>query len=214
MDLTHLRIRRLELDDTRLLFTLDNGMRIDEPIQAQRLLAKATPAQRAQWQLTDDSHGVNWPAVAPPSAQGLLNMPMLLWRRRTARAQARLVAVHGRFDALTPGERELVALARLDTDMSDSGYARYFDHWDALTRSCALQALTAIGASQVRQAIDGLGAVFERLEEDPDLLSIEDILDAMSETDRQRVDGWEEVYYRQSSALARLGLIHYGVDKA
>jgi len=36
----------------------------------------------------------------------------------------------------------------------------------------------------------------------------------MSETDRQRVDGWEEVYYRQSSALARLGLIHYGVDKA
>lgn len=134
MDLTHLRIRRLELDDTRLLFTLDNGMRIDEPIQAQRLLAKATPAQRAQWQLTDDSHGVNWPAVAPPSAQGLLNMPMLLWRRRTARAQARLVAVRGRFDALTPGERELVALARLDADMSDSGYARYFDHWDALTR--------------------------------------------------------------------------------
>ncbi|RBK07145.1 DUF4375 domain-containing protein, partial [Xanthomonas oryzae pv. oryzae] len=31
MDLTHLRIRRLELDDTRLLFTLANSIRIDEP---------------------------------------------------------------------------------------------------------------------------------------------------------------------------------------
>ncbi|REI38289.1 DUF4375 domain-containing protein, partial [Xanthomonas oryzae pv. oryzae] len=27
-------------------------------------------------------------------------------------------------------------------------------------------------------------------------------------------DGWEEVYYRRSDELARLGLIHYGVDKA
>ncbi|NEL42428.1 MAG: DUF2442 domain-containing protein, partial [Xanthomonas perforans] len=67
MDLTQLRIRRLELDDTRLLFTLANGIRIDEPIKAQRLLLKATPPQRAQWQLTDDGFGVNWPAVAPPT---------------------------------------------------------------------------------------------------------------------------------------------------
>ncbi len=214
MDLTQLRIRRLELDDTRLLFTLANGIRIDEPIKEQRLLSKATPPQRAQWQLTDDGFGVNWPAVAPPTDEGLLNMPELLWRRRSARAQTKLTALRGRMDALSPGERELVALARLDADMSESGYARYFDRWDAATRRDALQGLGAMGAVQARQAIEGLGTVFERLEEDPNLLSIEDILDAMSETDRQRVDGWEEVYYRRSGELARLGLTHYGVDKA
>ncbi|MBB2806306.1 DUF4375 domain-containing protein [Xanthomonas arboricola] len=214
MDLTQLRIRRLELDDTRLLFTLANGIRIDEPIKEQRLLSKATPPQRAQWQLTDDGFGVNWPAVAPPTDEGLLNMPELLWRRRSARAQTKLTALRGRMDALSPGERELVALARLDADMSESGYARYFDRWDAATRRDALQGLGAMGAAQARQAIEGLGTVFERLEEDPNLLSIEDILDAMSETDRQRVDGWEEVYYRRSGELARLGLTHYGVDKA
>lgn len=214
MDLTQLRIRRLELDDTRLLFTLANGIRIDEPIKAQRLLLKATPPQRAQWQLTDDGFGVNWPAVAPPTDEGLLNMPELLWRRRSARAQTKLTALRGHMDALSPGERELVALARLDADMSESGYARYFDRWDAATRRDALQGLGAMGAVQARQAIEGLGTVFERLEEDPNLLSIEDILDAMSETDRQRVDGWEEVYYRRSGELARLGLSHYGVDKA
>ncbi|KPN07090.1 DMP19 family protein [Xanthomonas arboricola] len=214
MDLTQLRIRRLELDDTRLLFTLANGIRIDEPIKAQRLLLKATPPQRAQWQLTDDGFGVNWPAVAPPTDEGLLNMPELLWRRRSARAQTKLTALRGSMDALSPGERELVALARLDADMSESGYARYFDRWDAATRRDALQGLGAMGAVQARQAIEGLGTVFERLEEDPNLLSIEDILDAMSETDRQRVDGWEEVYYRRSGELARLGLTHYGVDKA
>ncbi|MBB3761835.1 DMP19 family protein [Xanthomonas arboricola] len=214
MDLTQLRIRRLELDDTRLLFTLANGIRIDEPIKAQRLLLNATPPQRAQWQLTDDGFGVNWPAVAPPTDEGLLNMPELLWRRRSARAQTKLAALRGRMDALSPGERELVALARLDADMSESGYARYFDRWDAATRRDALQGLGAMGAVQARQAIEGLGTVFERLEEDPNLLSIEDILDAMSETDRQRVDGWEEVYYRRSGELARLGLTHYGVDKA
>ncbi|WP_024939509.1 DMP19 family protein [Xanthomonas arboricola] len=214
MDLTQLRIRRLELDDTRLLFTLANGIRIDEPIKAQRLLLKATPPQRAQWQLTDDGFGVNWPAVAPPTDEGLLNMPELLWRRRSARAQTKLTALRGSMDALSPGERELVALARLDADMSESGYARYFDRWDAATRRDALQGLGAMGAAQARQAIEGLGTVFERLEEDPNLLSIEDILDAMSETDRQRVEGWEEVYYRRSGELARLGLTHYGVDKA
>ncbi|MCC4601796.1 DMP19 family protein [Xanthomonas melonis] len=214
MDLTHLRIRRLELDDTRLLFTLTNGMRIDEPIQAHRLLQRAGPPQRAQWQLTEDGYGVNWPAIAPPTADGLLNMPELLWRRRAARAQAKLASVRGRLDALSPGERELIALARLDTDMSESGYARYFDRWDAATRSAALQGLAAMGATQTRQAIEGLGALFERLEEDPDLLSIEDILDAMNETERQRVQGWEDVYYRRLGDLARLGLTHYGVDKA
>ncbi|KAB7769828.1 DMP19 family protein [Xanthomonas maliensis] len=214
MDLTHLRIRRLELDDTRLLFTLANGMRIDEPIQAHRLLLRATPAQRAQWQFTDDGDGVNWPALAPPTDTGLLNMPELLWRRRIARATARLSALRGDLEALTPGERELVALSRLDADMTESGYARYFDRWDTLTRSSAVQALAAIGAAQLRQAIEGLGGVFERLEEDPDLLSIEDILDAMNENDRQRVDGWEQVYYRRSDELPRLGLAHYGVDKA
>ncbi|MBV6885135.1 DMP19 family protein [Xanthomonas euvesicatoria] len=214
MDLTHLRIRRLELDDTRVLFTLANGIRIDEPIQAHRLLLKASPPQRTQWQITEDGFGVNWPAVAPPTAEGLLNMPELLWRRRAARAQAKLAQLRGRMDALSPGERELIALARLDAEMNESGYARYFDRWDAATRSDALRGLAAMGAAQVRQAIEGLGAVFERLEEDPNLLSIEDILDAMSDTDRQRVDGWEEVYYRRSAELARLGLTHYGVDKA
>ncbi|MCC4634749.1 MULTISPECIES: DUF4375 domain-containing protein [Xanthomonas] len=214
MELTHLCIRRLELDDTRLLFTLANGIRIDEPIQAHRLLLKATPPQRAHWQITEDGHGVNWPAIVPPTAEGLLNMPELLWRRRTARAQAKLVTLRGHLDALSPGERELVALARLDADMLESGYARYFDRWDAATRSDAVRGLAAMGAAQTRQAIEGLGAVFERLEEDPDLLSIEDILDAMNEADRQRVQGWEEVYYRRSSDLARLGLVHYGVDKA
>ncbi|MBB5866055.1 DUF4375 domain-containing protein [Xanthomonas sp. 3058] len=214
MDLTHLRIRRLELDDTRLLFTLANGMRIDEPIQTQRLLIKASPTQRAQWQLTEDGFGVNWPAVAPPVAEGLLNMPALLWQRRLARVQAKLATLRGRLDALSPGERELIALARLDADMNESGYARYFDHWDATTRRDALAALAAMGAAQSRQAIEGLGAVFEHLEEDPNLLSIEDILDAMNDTDRQRVEGWEEVYYRRAGELARLGLTHYGVDKA
>ncbi|OCG87467.1 hypothetical protein LMG667_08760, partial [Xanthomonas euvesicatoria] len=129
-------------------------------------------------------------------------------------AQAKLAQLRGRMDALSPGERELIALARLDADMNESGYARYFDRWDAATRSDALRGLAAMGAAQARQAIEGLGAVFERLEEDPNLLSIEDILDAMSDTDRQRVDGWEEVYYRRSAELARLGLTHYGVDKA
>lgn len=75
MDLTQLRIRRLELDDTRLLFTLANGIRIDEPIQAHRLLFKAAPPQRAQWQLTDDGFGVNWPAVAPPRQTGCSTCP-------------------------------------------------------------------------------------------------------------------------------------------
>ncbi|QOY20115.1 DUF4375 domain-containing protein [Xanthomonas citri] len=214
MDLTHLRIRRLELDDTRLLFTLANGIRIDEPIQAHRLLLKASPPQRAQWQITEDGFGVNWPAVAPPTPEGLLNMPELLWRRRAARTQAKLTQLRGRMDALSPGERELIALARLDADMNESGYARYFDRWDAATRSDAVRGLAAMGAVQARQAIEGLGAVFERLEEDPNLLSIEDILDAMNDTDRQRVDGWEEVYYRRSAELAHLGLTHYGVDKA
>ncbi|RBG54045.1 DUF4375 domain-containing protein, partial [Xanthomonas oryzae pv. oryzae] len=52
-----------------------------------------------QWQITEDGFGVNWPAVAPPTPEGLLNMPALLWRRRSARVLAKLTNLRGRLDA-------------------------------------------------------------------------------------------------------------------
>lgn len=212
MDLSRLRIRRLEMDETRLLFTLVNGMRVDVLLSGYPALARAKPALCPHWQLTEDGYGVNWPDLAVPTTAGLLNILELLWKRRIEQAQLCLRTLHGCFDMLTLQHRELIGLDRLDMDMSGGGFARFFDSRDEATRTYALQALDVIGAHQLHQAIVGLNGLFGRLEQDLALLSVEDIIAAMDPLDKQRVEAWEQVYYAQSEHVARLGLTHYGLE--
>jgi sulfur relay (sulfurtransferase) DsrC/TusE family protein len=213
MDLTQLRIRRLELDDARLFFTLFNGVRLDEPIKGYLQLEKATPAQRLQWQPTADAFGVNWPQLEPSTPDGLVNVLDLLWERRCRAALKRLRSAGDTFAALSVQDQALVALWRLDTDLNNEGFLQFLSDWGDATCQAALTALQAIGAERTHAIVAQLRTLLDRFERDPAIRSVEDIARAMREDERRQLAALEEAYYDRPDALVGLALAHFGLDR-
>jgi hypothetical protein len=67
-------IRRVEVTDETITAHLADGRVISVPLAWSWRLSEATPAQRANWQLIGDGHGIHWPDVDEDiSAEGMLN---------------------------------------------------------------------------------------------------------------------------------------------
>jgi uncharacterized protein DUF2442 len=68
------RIADIEVTDETIIARLVDGRVISVPLAWSWRLSDATPAQRANWQLIADGHGVHWPDVDEDiSAEGMLN---------------------------------------------------------------------------------------------------------------------------------------------
>jgi hypothetical protein len=67
------RIARVDVSDETITAHLVDGRVIGVPLAWSWRLSEATPAQRANWQLIGDGHGVHWPDVDEDiSAEGML----------------------------------------------------------------------------------------------------------------------------------------------
>jgi hypothetical protein len=68
------RIARVEVTDEAIIAYLVDGRVISVPLVWSWRLSDATPAQRANWHLIGDGHGVHWPDVDEDiSAEGMLS---------------------------------------------------------------------------------------------------------------------------------------------
>lgn len=68
------RIDHVEVTDETITAHLIDGRVISVPLAWSWRLSEATPAQRANWTLIGDGHGVHWPDVDEDlSADGMLN---------------------------------------------------------------------------------------------------------------------------------------------
>ena len=68
------RITSVEVNDETITAHLIDGRVISVPLAWSWRLSDATPAQRANWRLIGDGHGVHWPDVDEDiSAEGMLN---------------------------------------------------------------------------------------------------------------------------------------------
>lgn len=68
------RIEHVEVTDETITAHLVDGRVISVPLAWSWRLSEATPAQRANWELIGDGHGVHWPDVDEDlSAEGLLH---------------------------------------------------------------------------------------------------------------------------------------------
>ena len=79
------RIDHVEVTDETITAHLVDGRVISVPLAWSWRLSDATPAQRANWQLIGDGHGVHWPDTDEDiSAEGMLNgIPARRPRTRT-----------------------------------------------------------------------------------------------------------------------------------
>jgi Protein of unknown function (DUF2442) len=67
------RIAQVEVNDETITARLVDGRVINVPLAWSWRLSEATPAQRANWALIGDGHGVHWPDVDEDiSAEGML----------------------------------------------------------------------------------------------------------------------------------------------
>ncbi len=68
------RISSVEVTDEAITARLVDGRVISVPLAWSWRLSEATPAQRGNWELIGDGHGVHWPDVDEDiSAEGMLN---------------------------------------------------------------------------------------------------------------------------------------------
>jgi len=68
------RIERVDVSDDTITAYLVDGRVISVPLAWSWRLSEATPAQRANWELIGDGHGVHWPDVDEDiSADGMLH---------------------------------------------------------------------------------------------------------------------------------------------
>ena len=71
--LTEPTIQRVEVSDETITAHLVDGRVISVPLAWSWRLSDATPAQRANWELIGNGHGVHWPDVDEDiSAEGML----------------------------------------------------------------------------------------------------------------------------------------------
>jgi hypothetical protein len=67
------RIKSIEVSDKMITARLADGCVISVPLSWSWRLAAATPAQRANYEIIGDGHGVHWPDVDEDiSVQGML----------------------------------------------------------------------------------------------------------------------------------------------
>ncbi len=65
--------RRVEVTDDELTVVLADGRRISAPLAWFPRLLRATPEQRANWELLGDGEGIHWPSADEDlSVSGLL----------------------------------------------------------------------------------------------------------------------------------------------
>lgn len=84
------RVSSVEVTDEAITARLVDGRVISVPLAWSWRLSEATPAQRRNWELIGDGHGVHWPDVDEDiSAEGMLNgVPARRPRDRRAAAPA------------------------------------------------------------------------------------------------------------------------------
>lgn len=203
------RIRHLALTETHILLTLADGRTLREPIRRHIRLEKASPAEREQWQLVDDDHGVVWPALLEPSAAGMLNVRDLLCDAHYEGALAALRAVEWKLESLPQREQELVALWRMEADINNGGFMQFLCNWGDPTCQLALLALGKIGAARTRAILAEMRGLVDRFEAAPEVIELNDIYGAMTEAEQARLHALDEAYFDYPDDLARLGLAYY-----
>ncbi|MBI3400933.1 MAG: DUF2442 domain-containing protein [Acidobacteria bacterium] len=101
---TESRIARVEVSSETITAYLTDGRAISVPLAWSWRLSDATPAQRANWRLIGDGHGVHWPEIDEDlSADGMLNgVPAVRPPRRLANSVS---AAPAKKHALTRAKR-------------------------------------------------------------------------------------------------------------
>nr|WP_279086722.1 DUF2442 domain-containing protein [Comamonas thiooxydans] len=129
MDPQSNRITGVRIDEQTIWLALADGRELAEPIKRHIRLEKATPEQRLAWVLSDEDHGLNWPALWQPSPEGMVSVWDLDQDSLYNQAMGALLAAQWDITRISPVQRELVALWRMEADINNGGFLQFLGNW-------------------------------------------------------------------------------------
>jgi len=203
-------IRTVGIDADALTLTLSDGRVLREPLKRHVRLEKATPAQRLQWVLVDEGHGLDWPALWPASEEGMVNVYTLCWEQLQDEGIAALKAAAWQFDALPLREQQISALWRLEADVNNGGFLQFFCNWGETTCRTAIAALAEIGALKMHFLVKRMRAVLDRLEGSPQIQGLMDLYQHLTPAEHDALEALDEAFWAYPDRLSKLGVLHYG----
>lgn len=200
----------IAIDADALTLTLRDGRVLREPLGRHIRLEKATPAQRLQWVLVDDGHGLDWPALWPASKDGMVNVFTLCWEQLQDEGIAALKAADWKLDALPWREQQLSALWRLEADVNNGGFLQFFCNWGEATCRTAIAALADIGALQMHSLVQRMRAVLDRLDGSPQLQALMNLHQQLTPAEQDALEALDQAFWTYPDRLPKLGVLHYG----
>ena len=203
-------IRTVGIDADALTLTLSDGRVLREPLKRHVRLEKATPAQRLQWVLVDEGHGLDWPALWPASEEGMVNVYTLCWEQLQDEGIAALKAAAWQFEALPLREQQISALWRLEADVNNGGFLQFFCNWGETTCRTAIAALAEIGALKMHFLVKRMRAVLDRLEGSPQIQGLMDLYQHLTPAEHDALEALDEAFWAYPDRLSKLGVLHYG----
>ena len=204
------RITAVALSDTDIAITLANGRVLRTPIRRYIRVEKATPAERERWVLTGDEYGINWPELWEPSADGMVDVWSLLQDEIYEAALARLKSAGWDVNAITPRDRELVALWRMEADINNGGFMQFLCNWGEENLCTALAALKAIGAPATLQLLEAMYTVVEPYGQTDEVVSLGELPGLLTEAENNRLQELNRAFGHYPDPLPRLVAQHYG----
>lgn len=204
------RIVDVRFEETRVVLELQDGRRLAAPLSWASRAAALPKAEREAWVLVADGLGVNWPAAGQTSATGALEVWVLEQDALYERALAAAKDAEWDADALTSDDRELLALWRLDADLNNGGFLQFLGNWGVAEVGHALRALEAIGALRSHALVTDAWNLVRPLAESDDVNSTDDLIRALGDDGRSRLDEIDEAYWDDPDGMPRLVTLHYG----
>ncbi|EED65718.1 DUF4375 domain-containing protein [Comamonas testosteroni] len=210
MDPRSNRIIGIRIDEQTIWLALADGRELAEPIKRHIRLKSAAPEQRLHWVLTDEDHGLNWPALWQPSAAGMVSVWDLDQDSLYNQAMGALLAAQWDITRISRLQHELVALWRMEADINNGGFLQFLGNWGLANHRLSLEALQAIGAPITRQCLQDMFAVLKRFEEEPENVDYSDLPALLTDAEHEQLQELEEAFWDYPEPLNKLVVMHYG----
>ena len=213
MDPRSNRITGVRIDEQTIWLALADGRELAEPIKRHIRLEKATPEQRLHWVLSDEDHGLNWPALWQPSPAGMVSVWDLDQDSLYNQAMGALLAAQWDITRISRLQHELVALWRMEADINNGGFLQFLGNWGVGNYQVALQALQDIGAPAAHQFLQDMFAVVKRFEDAPENVELSDLPALLTDAEHDKLQELDEAFWDYPERLSQLVVMHYGPVK-
>ena len=125
-------------------------------------------------------------------------------------AMGALLAAQWDITRISPVQRELVALWRMEADINNGGFLQFLGNWGVENHQLPLQALQAIGAPVTQQCLQDMFAVLGRFEDMPENVDFSDLPALLTDAEHEQLQELEEAFWDYPEPLNKLVVMHYG----